>query len=247
MKPKNIVASLLALIIAVTPGLVSAQEFLEHRHNITIAVECMDKALSQMSNLPGFEMSSHMDIANGTGHALRLVNAYDIEHTLNLLDEMGTVTNSDSRADNNFSAWSAIRAEITIRNHEYTRLMELLYEATTMDEFNQIERRLRQVIADMEHLRGQLNSVEGRLATAQINISLFEVEADWVYEPETVGRLRRIGDAFVDSLAATLRGAQAVAVFLAHVSLPVVLIATVTAIVFVVKRRKRKEASHEEN
>jgi len=247
MKSKHILVSFLALILILTPSLVNAQEFLEHRLNITMAVQCMDEALTQMSDLPGFEMSSHMDIANGIGHALRLVDARDIERVLNLLGEMGTITNSDSRADNNFSSWSAIRAEITIRNHEYTRLMELLYEATTMDEFNQIEHRLRQVIADMERLRGQLNSVEGRLATAQINISLFEVAEDWVYEPETVGRLRRIGDAFVNSFSATLNGAQALAVFLAHVSLPVVLIAAVTAIVLVIRRAKRKEASHEKN
>ena len=247
MKLKHIFASLLALFMVLTPSVANTQEFLEHRLNITIAVKCMDEALTQMRDLPGFEMSSHMDIANGTGHALRLVDARDIERTLSTLNEMGTVTNSDSRADNNFSAWSSLRAEITIRSHEYTRLMELLYEAITMDEFNHIERRLRQVIADMEHLRGQLNNVEGRLATAQINISLFEVAEDWVYEPETVGRLQRIGNAFVDSLSATLNGAQAFAVFLARISLPVVLIAAVITIVLVCKKAKRKEASHEEN
>ena len=236
------------LLLAAIPFNATAQarlEFLEHRYNITIAVECMDEALLQMSRLPGFEMSSQINIANGTGQAVRLVDTRDIDRTLDLLSEMGTVTNSSSSATNNFSVWSGITAEIAVRSQEYDRLMELLYDATTMDEFNHIERRLRQVISDMEWLRGQLNSVEHRIGTAQINISLFEVEEDWLPEPEpepeAPGRLRRIADAFVSSLRGTLNGAQAVVVFLAYVSLPVVLVAAIAAVVLVICKRRAKK------
>ena len=250
---KIICFALSFLLLAAIPLNATAQarlEFLEHRHNITIAVECMDEALAQMSGLPGFEMSSQMDIANGTGQALRLVDARDIDRILDLLNEMGTVTNSSSSASNNFSVWAGITAEIAVRSQEYDRLMELLYDATTMDEFNQIERRLRQVISDMERLRGQLNNVDSRLATAQINISLFQVEEDWIPEPEPEpepepGRLRRIANAFVGSLRGTLNGVQAVTMFLAYVSLPVVLIAVVTAVVVIIRKRRAKK--NEEN
>jgi len=209
-------------------------DFLVYRHSMTITVKCMDEALVEMGNMPGFELSSSISIVQGHGQATRKVLNHDINATLQQLRQLGEVTHSASEASNVFTRWASLRAEINVRTREYDRLMELLHGATTMAQFNQIETRLREVIAQLERIQGQLNALEFERGSSQIAIVLNvyipqeeyeeEPEPEAEEEPEALGRLARIGNAFTSSAGGTFVAMQAILILLAYISLPLVAI-----------------------
>jgi len=228
-------------------------DFLIHQHSITIYVACMESALVSMSTLPGFELSSQIWVVAGRGRATRMVQNRDLDRSLNLLNGFGYVTHSQSEATNVFSEWAGLTAEINVRNREYERLMELLYDANTLDEFRQIEVRLQEVIATLERLRGRLNGLEFDMGSSQIVVSLAiaapVVEQEYEPEPEDEpeeepGRWRQIADEFMRSLRGTSNVTQVVLIFLARISLPLVIVLVVG--VFALRVYKRQNIQHPE-
>jgi len=232
-----------------------AMDFLVYRHSITITVKCMDEALVEMGNMPGFELSSNISVVQGLGQATRKVLNHDTGTTLDLLRQLGEVTHSASEASNVFTRWASLRAEIHVRTREYDRLMELLHNATTMAQFNQIETRLREVISQLEIIQGQLNALEFERGTSQIFIGLNvyvpadeyeeepepEPEPEYEEESETIGRLAQIGNAFTTSAGGTFVAVQAILILLAYISLPLIaIIAIVAACVKWLPKRRPK-------
>jgi len=259
MKPKQILVSLAVIMLCVAAPNVQAQrpmDFLQHENSITIIVDCVDEALVRMGTMPGFELSSRIYVVDGRGRAVRMVQNSQLNDALTLLRGLGYVVHSESQATNVFSSWSGLTAEFQVRSREYERLMELLYDATTMSEFNQIENRLQRVIAGQESIRGQLNHLELGMGSAQIAIALIQYEPEMVVyvdpepeypeepeEPEyvAVGRLRRIADAFMSSAGGTFVAIQAVVVFLALISLPLAIIVIVSVVGLRIYKRKAKK------
>jgi len=248
-------ACLVILLIATTP--VQAQspmDFLQRSNRLTIVVQCMEEAWAQMAALPGIETSSSLEVFLGRGSAVRLVPATLLDTTLAQLHEMGEVIRTESHAINLFGQWTAVAAEFQLRNHEYLRLIELLYQVETIREFNQIETRLRTVIAWQEQLRGRLNLLEQDMGNAQISVHLIqyvpgmEIEED---EEEEPSRLRQIANAFMNSARGTLAAAQAILLFIVRVSLPfvallIILIIAVRVIKSKWRRRKIKEEKNDD-
>jgi len=208
----------------------------------------MDEALVQMGTMPGFELSSRIYVIDGRGRATRMVSNNQLNNTLTLIRGMGYVVHSESQAINVFSSWAGLTAEFQVRNREYERLMELLYEATTMSQFNQIENRLQRVIAGQEIIQGQINSLELGMGSAQIAITLIQyepevvicIESEPVDEPEEayIGRLRQIADAFMSSASGTFAAIQAIIIFLALVSLPMAAVTIIGVVGFRIYKRK---------
>jgi len=245
----------LFMFIVVAPTQAAANspmDFLVHTYNMTITVNCMDKTLRNMSTLPGFELSSRIYIVEGRGEAVRMVSARDLPATLLLLASMGEITQSQSFATNVFSNWARLTSEISVRNHEYVRLMELLYEAETMDAFRRIERRLQTVIGDIEAQRGELNYVENTMGSAHITIQLVQyVPQEQKCEPEQEeeelsGNFHQISNAFFASIHGTGIGVQAVLMFLAHISIPTILL-IVVAVIIHQTYKKRKQQPKQDN
>jgi len=259
MKPKQILVSIAVVVLCIITPHVQAQtpmDFLQHEQSITIVVDCMDEALVRMGTMPGFELSSRIYVVDGWGRAVRMVQNSQLSNTLTLLRGLGHVVHSESQATNVFSSWAGLTAEFQVRNREYERLMELLYDATTMREFNQIEDRLRRVIAGQERIQGQLNNLELGMGSAQIAITLIQYEPEMVIyiepepeeEPETdyPGRLRQIANAFIRSSSGTFAAVQAILVFLALVSLPMVAVVIVVIVGFKIYKHKARKCTSTE-
>jgi len=217
-----------------------------HQHSINITVDSMDVALQRMSRMQGLELSSNIDIARGQGTSWRIVDSRYLNDTLDAIKEMGDVTHSESFATNVFSNWAWLQAEIRVRSHEYDRLMELLHEASTMQDFNYIERRLRHVISQLEGLRGQLNNLDFEMGSARIFITLSaaEIIEETVYEPVEElperSRLQQIGDAFALSVNSVQVISQALLLTVIYISLPLAIMVAVCMVILRFVRRKRK-------
>lgn len=259
MNFKRILTALAVFILCIAIDVVPAraQDFLVQQHSITIDVKNLEDALRYMSTMPGFELSSQVSIANGQGSAVRMIQSRDLHHTLDMVKELGNVTREESSAINFFSQWASLTAEFAVRNREYDRMMELLHEATYMEQFVQIERRLQQIISQQERIRGQLNSIEFEMGSARVNIALNlyipVVEQEYIPEPEpeepvVIGRLRSIGDAFLLSASRTFTAVQATLIFLARISIPTAVVIVLCVIGFrIVKNYMAKARKDEKN
>lgn len=237
MKQRRILTGLVVVLFctAMQISSVNAQvpmDFLIHQYRITVSVHCMDETLRDMSLLPGFELSSQINLVDGRGHAVRMVLNRDLDIALETIREFGDVTHFQSNATSVFARWSFLRAESAVRSHEYDRLVELLYSADGMNEFNQIERRLREVISYQERIQGQLNSLEFDIGSAQISIFLTQLpQYEETPEDSAYGRLRQISNAFFTSMEYTFMMLQLFALFLVYISLPLALVIIVLVVV----------------
>jgi len=237
---------LLSLLAAIqTTYARPTEDFLILDYSVSIVVDCLEEAILQMAELPGFELSSRINIPEGRGRATRIVESQDRTRTMDALGRIGTVTSTDTNSENAFASWTALRREIAIRQQEYDRLVELLHETTTTAAFEAVEVRLAAVIRTMNRLRGDLQGLEFEIGTTIIDITL-TVPAQVIEEPIPTptpsptpepGSMERIGGAFSSSARATGQVAQGIAMFLAYVSIPLAGILAVAAIVIGVRKR----------
>jgi len=216
-------------------------DFLIRNYSIGLHIDCLDTALEQLNNMPGIILNSHIDIQSGWGSMDRRVANRDLEMTLNRIQGLGQVVTNNSGSQNVFSVISDLRSEFQVRNTEYNRLMELLYEVETLSHFTSVENRLIEVIADMEHIRGRLNHLDLETGTSRIHITLSVVEADEGDEDPSL--IERIIDAFTTSNQVILSVVQGILIFLAYIIVPVVSYGLlVGVIIFLVVLRKKRKA-----
>jgi len=226
-------------------------EFLVREYSLAIEVYCMDKALAAMAQLPGIELSSQMRMDTGRGTATRIVPNIDRNNALAQLQQMGAITRSDTQSTNMFTAWVALYTELAVRNQEYDRLMILLSQVATLEEFEQVERSLQTVIARRETIWGQLNSLEFQLGSSVIAISLTFIPPYVPYEitePDTEPTVfGRITDAFTRSIMGTFTVLQTLVLFGARISLPFMVWCMVGTIILICFSRisRRKVGLHE--
>jgi len=255
------VLAIILLFTALHTKMAQAQhptDFLTHQHSITIYVDCMQEALSNIGRLPGFELSSQFTMLTGRGQSVRMVQNQDLDSALSLLNSFGSVSQSQSNATNLFSQWMRISAELNVRNTEYYSLMALLYSVTQLEDFRRIETRLQQVIGTTEQLRTQLNGLEFLMGSSEISINLRlstpeeyadpepEPELDDDEEPEEEpGTLRQIANAFIRSASYTLGASQAALIFIARISLPLVAIVVIGIFALRAYKRRKKQTVEE--
>lgn len=218
-------------------------DFLIRNYTIEIDVYCLEEALQRLANMPGIILSSQVHLQADWGAMDRRLTVDDLERKLADLQALGRVVNMVSHSRNVFAEVADMRSEWQVRSAEYERLMGLLYEVDTIDNFSQIESRLANVIAEMEWLSGRLNSLDFETGTARIGISLFAVD-DLTEAVEPTGAFARIGNAFLSSGGMTLAWAQAILIFMVYVSVPFIMFAIIAFCVFyfvLTLRRKREK------
>ena len=252
MKIRHIAIGMIVLLLCVLPLPTKAHanqpaDFLIRNYTIGLVVDCLDIALERLSTMPGIVLNSHIDIQSGWGTMDRRVVNRDLERALADLHSLGQVINNNSGSQNVFAVISDLRSEFNVRNTEYDRLMELLYEVDTINHFTSVEHRLVQVIADMEHIRGRLNHLELETGTSRINISLFVAETE--IEAEDPGTFERISMAFTNSNQVTLSVLQGILIFFAYISVPLISYGLVVGVIIwlVVLHKKRKSAAGNQN
>lgn len=216
-------------------------DFLIRNYSVSVVVDCIDDALTRLNAMPGIVLFSSVDMRSGRGSMERRASVSDADRMLADLHALGQVRNSDSWTQNVFMVVTDLQSELRVREAEYNRLMELLYEVDTMDNFSFVENRLANVISEIEHLRGRLNHLGFETGTVRIGITLWA--ADPEDEPyEIIGAFARIGNAFMDSAWFTLAAFQFILVILVYISVPLVFVAMVGGCLWFVFRRRRKVA-----
>ena len=235
MKKLCVVAWVLLLFMPVVEVWANRPEdFLIRAYNIHVTVDNLDYALARLLTMPGIDLHSEIDIQAGWGRMERLVDNHSLTAALDFLRGLGQVSRTESFAWSEFAQFSRLQSEFMVRNMEYARLMELLYEADTLSDFRFIESRLVDVIAQTERIRGDINRLNADMGTTRINITLsitppepepeIEPEPEEEPEPEQEGSFRRIGRVFMESADASLVVIQNVVIFFSYISIPFVVI-----------------------
>ena len=248
MRIKHVAIGLTVFLLCLLPTSTKVHanqpsDFLIRNYSIGLTIDCLGTALEQLNNMQGIILNSHIDIQSGWGSMDRRVTNRDLEMALEHLQSLGQVVYNHSGSQNVFSVISDLRSELNVRNTEYNRLMELLYEVETLSQFTSVENRLVQVIADMEHIRGRLNHLELETGTSRIHITLSVVEVEEALEDP--GLFERMMMAFMTSNQAILSVLQGILIFFAYISVPLAsygLVAGVIIWLAVFYKRKRSAA-----
>ena len=126
-------------------------------------------------------------------------------------------------------------------NTEYTRLLELLEQAKSLNEILEIENRLTEVRYELQRIESQLRTYDNLVDYATITLNISEVE---VYTPvvvEEVGFWADLGEGFVESLEGTWEVIKTVFRFVV-LALPYLLLAAIVpATVFLVLHFRNKK------
>ncbi|MCL2399749.1 MAG: DUF4349 domain-containing protein [Defluviitaleaceae bacterium] len=213
-------------------------DFLIRNYSIELQVENLEDAFLILNNLPGLNLNSHVNIQSGWGNMELRVNNRDVDMVLSSLRSLGQVRASNNRSQNVFNSISELQLEFEVRSDQHSRLMDLLYQVDTLDNFMVIENRLIPLINEIEQIRGNLNYFNLEAATTRIHITVFATDS--VIAEEPLGAFERIGNAFVSSAGGTLAVIQWMLIFFVYISVP----ATIVAIIFCIYRfgiRKRRK------
>jgi len=243
IKVKNIAFGLMLFVIFTLMSAIEAQanrpsDFLIRNYTIGLEVDCLEEALLRLGHMPGIVINSRIHIQSDWGTMDRRVAVLELDSALEQLHSLGRVVHSESSSQNVFSMVTDLRSEFQVRSAEYDRMMELLHEVTTIDNFTRVENRLVQVISEMEHIRGRLNFFEFETGTARIHITLNAV--DPLAIDEIQGPLARIGNAFINSFDITLWVLQMILIVIIYLSVPLLFISIFVALGFVLYRKRKK-------
>lgn len=232
------------LPVYIAPGAVQVTEqpadFLIRTYRIELEVECLEAALDRLNRLPGIVLSSHIHVQSDWGVMDRRVSNLALEAKLREIYSLGRVTHSETHTQNVFVVVLDLRSEFGVMNTEYGRLMELLVEVDTIENFSRVENRLVQVIRELERVQGRLNHFEFETGTSRVSIGLNAVgDVEPVMPAE--GAFARIGQSFVSSAGMTLAVLQGILILFAYMSIPLAfLLAVGFCVLWVVLRRKRR-------
>ena len=158
---------------------------------------------------------------------------------------LSNVTSSNETADDITLTYVATQSRVSALQTEHNRLLELLAKAENMSDLLQIEKRLTEVRAELEEVTSKLKLYDNMVDYGTIYLELYEVkEYTDVTEPETVWQ--RIGKGFMKSLEDLGNFFTELFVFIV-VGLPyfVILGVVITAVVLIVKYRRKKAQKKE--
>ena len=137
-------------------------------------------------------------------------------------------------------------------NTEYTRLLELLEQAKSLNEILEIENRLTEVRYELQRIESQLRTYDNLVDYATISLNISEVEVYTVVEEEEKGFWEELGDGFANSLSGVwniIKNAFSISI----VALPYLLLAgAVPAVVLLLifrpgKKRNRGKGDTQQN
>ena len=250
MKIKFLILSVLFLLHPVNVHARVPADFLIRNYTVSLKVYDISTAFEQLNDLPGINMHNFSDIVSGFGHMDYRVPIAELDDFFYILENSGEIVQSSSTAANVFSRIVNLETQLSVREGEYERMNELLLMVESIDDFYFVESRLSNVIWNMNHIIGQLGTYELNTAAARINVFIYTEDTLPVFEPVT--GFARVGYAFTTSAGMTLNVIQAIVIFFAYVSIPLIFLTIIGLCVkrllkgrFVFVKGKKEELSDE--
>lgn len=127
---------------------------------------------------------------------------------------------------------------------EYTRLLELLEQAETLEDVLTIEDRLTTVRYQLESMESQLRAMDNQVEYSTVCLYISEVKELTPVEMEEETAWQRISEGFMNSLRGIGHGLSEFGIwFLIHIPQLVIWAAVIAVVVLLVKRHRKKKAA----
>lgn len=214
----------------------------------------MSSVQSQVKNLGGY--IENMDTYNGSmyySHRSGIRNANmtiripkeNLDGFLNTISDISNVIRrSDSEEDVTLTYVDLESHKVALET-EYTRLLELLEKAETVEDIITIENRLSNLRYQMESMESQLRTYDNKVDYSTIHLNIDEVEVLTPVEEETAWE--RISTGFKDSLKDIKEGFVEFGIwFIVNIPYLIIWAIVITVIVVVIKLLKKHSKKKKE-
>lgn len=164
-----------------------------------------------------------------------------LDNFIENVKESANVTNISESAEDVTLRYVDVESRKTALETELDRLLELLEQATTVDELITIESRLSEVRYQLESYTSQLRTLDNQVDYSTVYINISEVDRETKVEPKTFWE--EVTEEFGDSLYGIGRDIRNFAIWFLGSSPYIVLWAVViAAVIFVMKFIGKKKA-----
>lgn len=169
------------------------------------------------------------------------------------LNSVGNVTYLTSDATNITAQYTDVQAQLSAYETQEERLLEIMEQATTVEDMIQLESRLGEVRSEIEQLKTQLENWDRQVNYSTVSLVINEVE-ELTPEPaeEEPGYWEQVGQAFLNSLQWVGRAAKE-GFKLLVAAIPIVLPVLIVILILVLlcrraeRRRKQKQEQQRNN
>lgn len=156
-----------------------------------------------------------------------------------MVNEAGNVCSRSESVEDVTLSYVDLESHKKALESEYSRLLELMDQAETIEDIIYIEDRLTNVRYQMESMESQLRTYDNKIDYTTIYLSIDEVKEVTIPEPETVGQ--RITSGFSESVKDVSEGLVDFFVwFIIHIPQLVIFAIIVVAIIFIRKKLPKR-------
>jgi len=213
------------------------------RAYLHIEVEDFETAASEVERLArasgGFVSDSSSHVTD-TGHRRGSITIrVPQEGFLDVVEEikkLGTVESTSISGEDVTEEYIDLDARLRNLQRQEERLLEILDNATTVEDILKVEEHLGRVRGEIERIQGRLRYLDNLVTLATITVELFE--------PEPITHSFGLREALSDSVRGFINTATALIVFAGY-AMPVVLVLFVVYVIIGWPRRRRPRKAKE--
>jgi len=218
--------------------------------NVSVNTDRFDFATDELRNIVTiyggfFESSSTYSYSNMRNPYKRLnatirVPAAQYEAALKAVESLGKHISTTESSREVSSEYYDLESRVGIKKTEEARLLALIEQATQLSQLIELEQRLGEVRTDVELYESRMKQIDSLASYSTIRLEITEVSDEEKEEDD--GFFARLKKGFVDSVTGTLNALQAIVIFLAYVSVPVVLIGLLAFVAILILRKFKKSS-----
>ena len=223
----------------------SAEDLVIRSASITVEVEDFDSAMRTVNFLAGY--NENITIA-GTRNELasaqfnnawidRRVPLEQYNESLNVLRNMGRVTQESEHTSNVGTSIANAQARASALNHEIARLFTYLEHSETISDLTLISSRIGMIEQETIDAQRQVHHLAHSVAEPMIDITIIEVDTT---EVQPANFFDDVSSGFIGSLHFISRTFTGLVVLIARFALPTLIVATLAFIFIRVYRGFRK-------
>jgi hypothetical protein len=153
------------------------------------------------------------------------------------LENIGSIVSRNTSQTDITRIYTDIESRIRLLETKEQRLLELLEEATRIEDIIAIENSLNDIIYEKELLQNQIRDIDEQVEYTSVDINLLEVDRYTSQETSDTSLLERILFAFRDSFYVFRRVLELILIALMYL---IPFIAVIAIVYLIVKRIKRK-------
>ena len=223
---------------------------------ITAETDDLDALLSNIDGRIG-ELEGYVEsreVYNGSQYASRRnrnanlvirIPAARLDEFVSGVTASANVVSANETVENITLTYADTESRLKALEVEQTRLLELLAQASSMEDILKIEERLTQVRTELEEVTSRLRVYDNMVDYATVTLTISEVrEYTVTEEPETVGQ--RISAGLKNTFKAIGTFLVELFIFLVVSSPYLVILAVVIVLIVILKKRKGRKAKKTE-